>query len=127
MGYNTDFEGTIDIFPSLTPAQAGEINRFCEQRHHQLGNQNREAGYAPSLHCDWETDGMSIFWNGTEKSYSMFEWLQELDRRFFKPWGCTLEGEIVAQGDRVGDVWAIRASEGSIRKIPGRMKFEEAT
>lgn len=127
MGYNTDFEGTIDLFPSLSSEQTTQLSRFCRQRHHQPDNQNREADYAPSLHCDWETDGMSIYWNGSEKSYAMFEWLQELDRRFFKPWGVVLEGEIVAQGERIGDVWAIRADDKGIRKIPGRMQFQETT
>src|SRR5512137_2875250 len=120
MGYTTEFEGTIEIFPSLTPKQAREINSFCDSRHSQRreggpdANDNREASYAPSLHCDWETDGMSLFWNGSEKSYAMFEWLEVLNFRFFKPWGCTLEGEVVARGARKDDVWAIRADKDGL-------------
>jgi hypothetical protein len=132
MGYTTTFEGELEIFPSLKPEQVTELNRFCRLRHSQRveegrdANDNREASYAPGLHCDWETDGFSLSWNGSEKSYDMFEWVQLLNERFFKPWGCTLEGEVVATGQRPGDVWCIRADGASgLRKVQGRLVFQE--
>ena len=125
MGYSTEFEGYLEIRPPLSAAQSRELDKFIRKRHSRDDNDNFEADYAPSLNCDWESDGETISWDGSEKSYSMFEWLQELDRRFFTPWGRKLVGEIVAQGERASDVWAIRADEKGLRKLAGRMVFEE--
>lgn len=131
MGYTTTFEGELEIFPLLTGPQTTELNRFCNERHSLRreegpnASDNHEASYAPGLHCDWETDGASLRWNGSEKSYDMFEWVEVLNERFFKPWGCRLEGEVVATGQRAGDVWCIRADKDGLRKIRGRLVFSE--
>ncbi len=125
MGYTTEFKGVLEIVPPLSPEQGREINAFCKKRHCSSIDQNREAEYAPSLHCDWETDGEALFWNGMEKSYSMFEWLEVLNHRFFQPWGCILSGSIFAVGERREDVWAIQAKDGLLRKVKGKLVFQE--
>ena len=131
MGYTTTFEGELEIFPSLNAKQQTELSRFCDERHSRRrddgpdASDNHEASYAPGLYCDWKTDGMSLMWNGSEKSYDMFEWVEVLNERFFKPWGCTLEGEVVANGDRKDDVWCIRADKDGLRKVAGKFVFQE--
>jgi hypothetical protein len=116
MGYSTRFEGSIEIFPSLTPEQRIAVNTFCDVRHGGPGD--------PGIWCDWATDGLQIYWSGEEKSYDMFEWLVLLNEKFFKPWGCELEGQVTAQGQRKEDVWAIQALDGKLSKVKGRLVFE---
>lgn len=125
MGYTTTFKGTIELDPPLTREQADEINNFCEERHHRPEDSNRPPWDMPGLWCDWETDGQFIFWNGSEKSYDMFEWLQYLTERFFKPWDVKLTGEIGAEGERPGDIWKIKASGWNLKKVRARVVFED--
>ena len=126
MGYSTEFKGALEIFPSLSQEQTAQVSSFCEARHCTVEDTNRTDPASPSFWCDWATDGLSLYWNGSEKSYSMFEWLEILNEKFFKPWGCELEGQITAQGDDRDDVWAIRCRRGQPpQKLKGHMKFEE--
>ena len=104
MGYTTEFAGRISIQPELTPEQQKTINDFCEERHG--GNMDVHAGM-PGFWCDYETDGKTIGWNGSEKSYHMLEWMQLLIKRFFSKWGCILNGSLQAQGEDPSDEWSL--------------------
>lgn len=114
MGYTTEFEGEFEITPPLTLDQLTEINNFMEGRHG--GNINVYEGF-PSFHCDWETNGDTIKWNESEKSYKMYEWIKLLNEKFFKPWGCMLTGDISAQGENKDDRWGMRAKDGEIKRL----------
>ena len=105
MGYSTDFSGKLTINPPLQPHMVEEINLFCEERHG--GDMDVFPGM-PGFWCDWETDGEKLFWNGTEKSYAMDEWLEFLIKKFFNPWGCTLTGKMLAEGERKDDRWTLQ-------------------
>lgn len=107
MGYSTDFDGSVTISPPLTEEQANQIQNFSQQR--QGGAMNPYPGM-PGIWCDWTVndEGSSLFWNGSEKFYNYIEWLNYLIDNFFRPWGCSLNGNIYWQGEEVGDVGKIK-------------------
>ncbi len=108
MGYSTDFLGHIDIDPALNDAEIEYLTAFGRSRrcvrpggpYDVPGNPaaegrddfrselyNNRAQGQPNLWCDWVPcwEGCCIAWNGTEKSYSMIEWLRYLIAHFLKP------------------------------------------
>lgn len=122
MGYNTNFEGVICINPPLDHGQVTRINEFCAERHG--GNVHPHPGF-PGFWCCYvvSEDGKGIGWDGTEKSYDMEDWLPILIEQFFAPWGCTLYGELWAQGERRDDRWILRVRNNIVVKIPARVVF----
>lgn len=90
---------------------------------------NAAATGQPGLWCQWipSDDGTKIMWDGGEKFYDAFEWMQylvehffannpkaRLDLKFLKPH--KLNGEIVAQGDDPRDRWKIVAKNNVLTK-----------
>ena len=122
MGYTTTFEGEFKITPSLTEDQLETLSTFMEDRHG--GNVKVAEGF-PSFYCDWTTDGNSIYWNGSEKSYEMLAWIKLLKREYFDKWGCTLTGEVFAQGEDQSDKWGMRAKDGKIVALAAKITFVE--
>lgn len=114
MGYTTEFEGAMELEPALTPEQTEQINLFCEDRHG--GDTQVYAGF-PAFWCDWETNGRKLYWNGSEKSYSMDKWLTLLIERFFKPWGVMVRGKMLAQGESRDDRWTMEVGEDQVVKV----------
>lgn len=108
MGYSTDYLGHIDVDPPLNEVEIEYLSAFGRSRrcvrpdgpYGVPGNPAAEssddfegdrynicAPGQPNLWCDWTPcwDGCCIAWNGTEKSYSMIEWLKYLIKHFLKP------------------------------------------
>jgi hypothetical protein len=108
MGYNTDYLGHIDIEPPLNEAEIEYLTAFCASRRFDRpggayevpGNPAAEtsdgidvdrynacAPGQPDLWCNWSVcwDGCCLTWSGTEKSYSMIEWLRYLIAHFLRP------------------------------------------
>ena len=109
MGYSTDFSGSLDIHPALTPEVMQEINEFCDDRHdgHEIG-----------IWCDWQVgeDGDLIQWNESEKSYAMKEWLEHLIREFIAPTGSKVNGVVMAQGEDAEDRWDIEVLDNVVTR-----------
>jgi len=110
MGYNTDFKGVIEFDKEISEKLKDEINEFCDKRHclSETGQGiNTTPDYAPGLWCNWlvTNDRKGLTWNCTEKSYEMDKWLVVLIKRFLKPKGLTCNGEVEAQGEKVGNHW----------------------
>jgi hypothetical protein len=118
MGYTTLFKGEIEISPPLTPEQSAEVQAFCDERHG--GNLHVHPGM-PGFYCDYlvAEDGASIGWNGSEKSYEMVYWLRVLIGHFFVKWGRTLNGEMLARGERFDDVWTIAVRNNVVSRKEG--------
>jgi hypothetical protein len=108
MGHSTDFIGHIDIEPPLNDAEIDYLGAICTSRRFDRadgpydvpGNPraetsdgidpdryNRCAPGQPNLWCDWQVcwEGCCLAWNGTEKSYSMIQWLRYLIAHFLEP------------------------------------------
>lgn len=107
MGYQTDFEGRINLSRELTDSEARVIRDFAEERHggNIGGYTTRVQGYW----CNWEPtkDLTGIEWNGAEKFYDADEWMALIVEDFIAPWGIVANGVINAQGEEGGDVWRI--------------------
>jgi hypothetical protein len=58
----------------------------------------------PGLWCQWipTEDGLHIEWDGVEKFYKYFEWLQYIIDRILTPKSYGLEGIVTFQGSRSG-------------------------
>ena len=104
MGYSTDFEGAMTLTPELDGDQTALINEFCEARH---GDNLKPHEGMPGFWCNWETNGSKLYWNGSEKSYDMDEWLRVLINEFFSGWGVKVTGKMLAQGERREDRWTL--------------------
>lgn len=110
MGYQTEFEGTFNIFPSLTPEHKEILDEFAEMRHHHPKNHNRPDPNKPdAFYCQWVVDegGSVLGWDGSEKFYNYTEWLEYLIRKFFGPWGYLLNGEVRFRGEEFSDYGTI--------------------
>lgn len=108
MGYQTEFEGQINVVPPLSPAEIGFLNKFAETRRmnrtagpyfvdgggiYGQGNDadvidyNSPPAGQPGLWCKWAPteDGSAIAWNEHEKFYDSEEWMRYLIDHFLKP------------------------------------------
>lgn len=108
MGYSTDFEGSIEIDPPLNDEQISEINKFFGERHEGFGSS------FPAIWCDFEVseDGTNIFWNESEKSYNMDEWMVYLINNFFS--GHILNGKMEALGEDPNDRWLLHVRDNRV-------------
>ena len=59
----------------------------------------------PGLWCQWipTENGDEIIWDSGEKFYNYTEWLEYIINHFLKPWGYTLNGQVLWQGEDIND------------------------
>jgi hypothetical protein len=109
MGYTTDFNGEIKVFPPLNESEQKFINTFSDtrrvvrdypnqgkyflsdgtdsmgQRTSNILEHNEPPENQPGLWCQWEASKEgNIHWNGSEKFYSSEAWMVYLVEHFFK-------------------------------------------
>jgi hypothetical protein len=79
-------------------------------------NHNVPPSRQPGLWCQWtvSNDNQRIIWDGGEKFYNYVEWLQYIVTHFLKTWGRELNGEVLWQGEEMGDRGLIRVSDNII-------------
>jgi hypothetical protein len=89
-------------------------------------NHNEPPKGQPSLWCQWTVteDGEYLEWDGGEKFYSYVEWLNYLIEHFFKPWGCTLNGEIGWKGEDRSDRGTIFVKDNEVQAIEKKGKVK---
>ncbi len=70
---------------------------------------NAPPGGQPGLWCQWipDADGAALIWDGGEKFYSYVHWLEYLIDHFLWPWGYTLDGRVIWQGESPDDAGVI--------------------
>jgi len=112
MGYSTNFNGKLILSKELTISAMEKFNAFCEERH---GGDTETYPGMPGFWCDWVTDGKTIYWNGSEKSYAMDKWLEILIQKFLAPKKITVSGKMLAQGEEPGDTWLLIAENNNVR------------
>jgi NAD-dependent DNA ligase len=106
MGYTTEFSGELLFTEELKASELAELNKF-------LGEDCRE-------HPEWENTSLTyidleltknfdgLTWNGSEKTYDLTEKVNLVIERMQKVYpGFGLTGELLAQGEEVGDVWRL--------------------
>jgi len=70
----------------------------------------------PGLWCQWAPtpDSKGIEWNGAEKFYYYVEWLEYLIEHFLEPWGYTLNGVVLWEGEEEDDLGTIRIEDNVV-------------
>ena len=130
MGYSTTFDGHLNIVTacgteSVHPDAEMAImmlEKFCGSDMQAI--KSREQYNISTRWCDWCVRYSSkkeprLEWNGSEKSYQMYEWLHFIQDKFLTPAGLTLGGRVTAQGEDPEDRWAIEVENGRpVRMLP---------
>jgi hypothetical protein len=100
MGYTTNFEGQFNITPTLSLEHFQRLTKFADERHE---------GDGPGYYCQWvpNDNGTALEWDGGEKFYDYEEWIVYLIKNFLVKWGYVLNGQVMWQGEEVGDVGVI--------------------
>jgi hypothetical protein len=117
MGYNTDFEGSIEITPALDHVELAAMHKLTHDRHE---NNRAYGGYgeAPNYYCDYtfSDDGTSLAWSGAEKSYDMDKWLELIVKKL--P-GHEFNGKLHARGEDFHDMWTLAATGRTVTRTNG--------
>ena len=115
MGYTTDFEGRLLLSRDLTVKELAEFNKLTdyeEDSYRAIDPKYDERKL--SSYMQWETDGMSLYWNDGEKFYDYVEWLKWIIEVFFTPLDVKLNGAINWQGEEIGDVGRIEVKNSVV-------------
>lgn len=120
MGYTTKFTGRIEIEPPLNAAGVRTLRTFSEDRHDDI--------YGSSPWCNFRATGggTAIVWNGSEKTCDATAWVRHIIEQWVACTGRVANGELVASGEDPSDVWALRVTDNVVRRVEGRLVFEEA-
>lgn len=128
MGYTANFKGTLKFTSEPTGPQLAHLNRILGQDIRDLDwveKQGDDYWYHFDLELTPDFDG--VRWSGAEKTYGMVEVVNTVLYEMRKKWpDFGLSGRLDAQGEEVGDVWALEVSEGGLaRKIEYRLEGRE--
>jgi hypothetical protein len=115
MGYNTNFEGKLNLSRQVT---LNEFNKF--EKIHQADHRNDKS--KPDYYCQWEItkDGKHLRWDGSENFYSYVEWLHWLIENFFAPKDIKLSGVIYWAGENRSDSGKIEVENNIIKVGVGK-------
>lgn len=124
MGYHTDFSGEFRLTPVLTPEQVKVIQAFNEARHEE--QEQEELGLDYSYYCQWTTDdaGATLFWDQGEKFYDYIRWLAILIEKFFEPWGVSVNGEVIWEGEDSSDLGKIIVKDNEVTIKCGVVRYD---
>ncbi len=126
MGYSTSFEGELLFTKELKASQLAKLNTILGEdcRDHPEWN-------APNLYyidLELNQDYTGLKWSGAEKTYGMescvnvvIQEMQKDDPEF------GLQGTLSAQGEDVGDRWALSIENGVAVKTKISLKGKKVT
>lgn len=106
MGYSTEFSGELLFTTELKASELAELNKFlgedCRQ-HPEWGNTSLSY-----IDLKLNKNFTGIEWDGSEKTYDLVDKVNlviENIKKKFPEFGLT--GELLAQGEEIGDVWRL--------------------
>jgi hypothetical protein len=119
MGYQTNFEGKLNIDKKLSLDDYQWLIKWNDDRHEDLEQKL-------SYYCQWKPteDGLHLEWDGNEKFYAYVEWLEYLIKEFFQPKGYILNGKIDWEGEENDDIGKIIVKDNKIEIKKGKIVFE---
>lgn len=116
MGYSTSFNGKINFDRVLTVSELRELEALAN---YSLQDEEfkKYADSWPQSYLQWSPteDGQSLEWNGAEKFYDYVEWLEWLMDYYFTPKGIQCNGEMVWQGEEIGDIGKITVDNNVVK------------
>lgn len=113
MGYDTWFNGELDLTPALSQAQITELKDF-EEPEYIPGTDER---FWTACHWVPNTDGTSIVWDGTQRFYDYYEWIKYIIEKFLVPWGIKCDGVVSCNGDDMFDFSKIVADDNKVARV----------
>lgn len=124
MGYSTDFIGVLTFKKVLNAPQIARLSVVLSEDIRELSDEIAEffkEAHFDNFHIDLEftSEFNGIKWNGCEKTYGMVQavngiisYMKHLYPDF------ELEGEMVAQGERIEDRWKLKMISNDALKFP---------
>jgi hypothetical protein len=90
---------------------------------------NRAAIGAPDLYCPWtvSADGSKLRSSHPDKAHSPKEWLGFLLQHFLIPWHSQASGEVIWQGEDMGDTGAYLLTDNYLEVVTFRQLLENYT
>ena len=123
MGYDTTFDGSFTITPTLSEEHKAAPEDLADEEHDLnaeggMPTHERSSGRA-CAYCQWRptSDGRAIVWDGGEKFYGWLEWLECLVEERLKPWGYILNGEVRWRGEDLKDAGVIYVKNNEIEPL----------
>tara|TARA_Y100001972_G_C7654795_1_gene329618 strand:+ start:1833 stop:2258 length:426 start_codon:yes stop_codon:yes gene_type:complete len=121
MGYNTDWNGQLNLSRKLTDKEQEEWDTIQNERHdseYEYGNKNREY---PSIWCGFEVNEGDVFeWDTNEKTYMGQEWIRFFVNKVIE-WNkekeIIVEGEMEWRGQDMGDNGKVKVKYNSGSKM----------
>ena len=120
MGYNTDWNGQLNLSRKLTDKEQEEWDTIQNERHdseYEYGNKNREY---PSIWCGFEVNGDVFEWDTNEKTYMGQEWIRFFVNKVIE-WNkekeIIVEGEMEWRGENMGDNGKVKVKYNSGSKM----------
>ena len=120
MGYNTDWNGQLNLSRKLTDKEQEEWDTIQNERHdseYEYGNKNREY---PSIWCGFEVNGDVFEWDTNEKTYMGQEWIRFFVNKVIE-WNkekeIIVEGEMEWRGQDMGDNGKVKVKYNSGSKM----------
>lgn len=119
MGYTTEFQGYIAINEPLLPKTLDKL-AFLGEDSSEFPELTKGA---PDGYCQWmlvhDYDGHAnvLKWDGGEKFYDSFEWMQFIVRVVLADYTC--DGVIEAQGEEMSDRWLLVVENSKITRYQG--------
>lgn len=121
MGYTTTFEGHITIGEPLLAKTRERLN-FLGEDSRDKPELTRHG--APSGYCQWElrpdpdnSELECLKWDGGEKFYDSFEWMQFIVEKVLTDYTCN--GVIEAQGEELSDRWLLVVENSKVSQHQG--------
>lgn len=126
MGYTTTFVGKINIAPPLSLPDYNKLRAMADADQRDEGP--GKVPNAPGCFCQWEPspDGTSLAWDGNEKFYDSFEWMQYIVAGLAAK-GYVCNGTISASGEETTDVWQLSVVDNVVSKQEAKFTFDEPT
>lgn len=130
MGYSTDFKGVLEFTSEATGPQLTRLSSILGVDIRDLPDLEKVGGaFWYGIDLEITADFAGLQWDGSQKTYSMADIVNTVIRfmrEVWPDWG--LRGRLDAQGEVVGDVWALEVRPGGMaKKIAYRLDGREVT
>jgi len=106
MGYSTSFTGELKFAEELRASELASLNKFLGEdcrEHPEWGSHN-----LTYIDLELTKDFTGLKWNGAEKTYDLVEKVNLIIENMKEVYSdFELTGELLAQGEDVGDVWRL--------------------
>jgi hypothetical protein len=110
MGYTTNFNGELKFIREATSPQLGTLNAMLDEDCRDHPEWVAPDLYTIDLELTDQLDGLR--WNGAEKTYDLDKLVNVVLRLMRETWpDFGLTGQLQAQGEDVGDRWALVIGE----------------